>query len=541
MMSKGKAERYGTLLTRSILIAMVLVSSLIPLTSARAQSQAGDSLKRLGLRLRSFIPEARGTIYFEPTMTGGRVRLTAMGLPAPQELLPQGSAYVVWAVAPGLSPLRVGLVQADAEGNGGLEFDRPPAFERYSVIVTAETSPDATSPLGVMVLATRAGAVSAFYGAMKKETAKAELRRLRLELGRRSSVRRAAPDFFAEVDEALAASGGGRLLELFGDEVTPDAHGIARVTSRNQKGYLRALLSNMPLPSTVGARNYVMWSVQPSGRIVYMGSLPTTDLNNQDIYTRVGGIGSDDFDLFVTAELKRPVSRPSLRRALSTRAESDSTLAYGAIEGRVLDSAGNAVAGVKVEAVPVGRRAYGLLPTARTDERGRFFLDGVTPGANALMTSKEEEGYASTYFPFFMTDSQSVPQVTVVNQQVTSDVLVHLGPKAARVSGKILDAETGRPIRSAEIIYYRTDNSDLYYSTGPNGSDGSFENLLPPVGLKVKVSAPGYEDWFFGQDGSKERSQILQLRPGAAHELNISLRPRKTSRNSPRRMPTVND
>src|SRR5438270_863244 len=144
-------------------------------------------------------------------------------------------------------------------------------------LVTSETSSNASSPLGVMVLATRAGAVSAFYGVVKKESGKTELRRLRLELGRRSLVRRAAPDFFAEVDGALAANGGGRLLELFGDEVTPDAHGIARVTSRNQEGYLRALLSNMPLPVAVSASTSVMWSVLPSGRSDYMGSLPTAD------------------------------------------------------------------------------------------------------------------------------------------------------------------------------------------------------------------------------------------------------------------------
>ncbi|HEX8096860.1 MAG TPA: hypothetical protein VF507_02435, partial [Pyrinomonadaceae bacterium] len=173
---------------------------------ARRQEQQGIS-KRLGLRLRSFVPDARGSIYFEPTTAGGRVRLTVLGLPPPQEVMPQGAAYVVWAVAPGEPPVRVGELQVDQDGNGGLEFERPASFERYSVVVTAETSAAAPSPLGVMALATRAGAISAFFG-QAGNLSKSQLKRLSTEMGKRLTARRRAPDFFAEVDDALSANGG---------------------------------------------------------------------------------------------------------------------------------------------------------------------------------------------------------------------------------------------------------------------------------------------------------------------------------------------
>lgn len=519
-----KALSIGTTLT---LLAWLWPLAAVNLVRAQGQSTPKSLGKRLGLRLRSFVPDARGSLYFEPTLAGGKVRLTALGLPNPQELLPQGSAFVVWAVTSGAAPLRVGELPVDSNGNGGLEFDRPPSFERYSVIVTAETSASATSPLGVMVFATPAGAVSAFYGAVNNKIGKSQLKRINLELSKRSSRRKATHDFFDEVDDALTASGGGRLLELFGDEFAPDAHGIARATSLNKKAYLRVLITNLPQPPLSSAKTYIMWSILPNHHIVYMGNLEKQ--STQDVYARVNGI-TTDYDLFVTAEMRVIVPRPSLQRALSTRSEEADVLSYGAIEGQVLDSAGQPMAGVKVEAVPVGRRVSGLLPTTHTDAEGKFFIDGVTPGANVLVTSKEEEGYASSFFPFFVVEPQSAPQVTVVNQQVTQDVQVHLGPKAAKLRGQVIDSESGKPIQNAEIVYIRADNPNLFYSASPNLPEGGFEHLVPAVGLKVKVSAPGYEDWYYGSDGQQAHDQPLQLQPGATEELNISLQPRKELR-----------
>jgi hypothetical protein len=50
-----------------------------------------------------------------------------------------------------------------------------------------------------------------------------------------------------------------------------------------------------------------------------MGSLPqTSDLDDTDVYVRVGGVNTD-FDLLVTAEKRRPVARPSEERALTSR------------------------------------------------------------------------------------------------------------------------------------------------------------------------------------------------------------------------------
>ncbi|MCA1849880.1 MAG: hypothetical protein LC672_02205, partial [Acidobacteria bacterium] len=64
---------------------------------------------------------------------------------------------------------------------------------------------------------------------------------------------------------------------------------------------------------------YVLWAIKPDGRLSYMGSLPTEELNDKDIYVRVAGFSSDQFNLFVTAERLRPVSKPEGQRALASR------------------------------------------------------------------------------------------------------------------------------------------------------------------------------------------------------------------------------
>ena len=126
--------------------------------------------------------------------------------------------------------------------------------------------------------------------------------------------------FYGEVDSALDAAGGGRLLTLDGEHLAPEARGEARAALRAGSAYVRADFQNVPLPSAVGAEVFILWAVVPDGRIVYMGSLPVGDaLTLGEIYVRTAGFDADDFTLFVTAERQRPAPSPSGRRILSPK------------------------------------------------------------------------------------------------------------------------------------------------------------------------------------------------------------------------------
>jgi hypothetical protein len=193
----------------------------------------------------------------------------------------------------------------------------------------------------------------------------------------------------------------------------------------------------------------------------------------------------------------------------------------------VLDEEGNPLAGAMVDIHPIGETVIaGSLPVAYTDEQGRFFLDGVTPGTHMIYASKEEGGYPSSYLGFFI-DPSVVPKVTVYNKRVTEGVIVRLGSKAARLAARVVDAETNQPIQDAEIILYRTENPSDYFSFGLNQSGGRFQRLIPSLSLHMKVTAPGYEDWFYGENGTQEKQGVIQVAPNTTKELLIALRQSK--------------
>src|ERR1043166_7489063 len=291
--------------------------------SRRAAAQGGE---RVDIRLRSLTTRPTGQLPLGASEGGGRARLTALNLPDPSTVAAGATTYVVWAVSGGRI-VRLGELRRDARGNGGLAFERPEGLEHYGVIVTAEATADAERP-GDPVLSSRADEAAALYPAKGEEAGAGGAPK---GGGNSAAVApppvpsstagaRRAGDFYSEVEDALASHGGGRLLELEG-EAAPHARGAARATVHESRAYVRANFRGVPLPSTLGANVYVLWAVTPDSRIVYMGSLPSTeDLNRAEIYVRVAGFDADDYALFVTAEQRRPAPAPSGRRVLSQKA-----------------------------------------------------------------------------------------------------------------------------------------------------------------------------------------------------------------------------
>jgi len=334
-------------------LCLLLLSGFCALAPLTVQTAGGRAQgERADVRMRSFAPPASGRVTVEASEGGGRGRVTALSLPDPQTVAPGSRAYVVWAVSEGRI-IRLGELRRDERGNGGLAFERPAGFERYSVVVTAEASAEPERP-GSPVLSTRAGEVGTLYPPLvSSETTPRAEDPARPEttlpaaatttttttvtptaptpattapappsVPRRRDAARRAPGvgFYAEVDDALAAQGGGRLIDLDGEQLAPDARGEARAALRGGSAYVRADFQNVPLPSAVGAEVFILWGIIPDGRIVYMGSLPAGDaLNLAEIYVRTPGFDADDFTLFVTAERQRPAPGPSGRRVLSPK------------------------------------------------------------------------------------------------------------------------------------------------------------------------------------------------------------------------------
>jgi hypothetical protein len=166
----------------------------------------------------------------------------------------------------------------------------------------------------------------------------------------------------------------------------------------------------------------------------------------------------------------------------------------------------------------------GKLPTTKSDIRGNFRFKGLKAGTYTLYVAKEEDGYAPTDSAFHYAGSVDAPQVTVYEQHAPPEVVIHLGPKAARLTGHIVDGATNKPVVwNVQITLSRVDNPNYMYSTG-SGLNGEFNILIPPVPFMMKVSAPGYEDWYYRNEGSKQRADPLEVAVGADKELIVSLR-----------------
>lgn len=190
----------------------------------------------------------------------------------------------------------------------------------------------------------------------------------------------------------------------------------------------------------------------------------------------------------------------------------------GAIRGRVLDANGQPVSEAEVYILK-SDFTTGKIPTVYTNKEGIFSIKNLPSGTYTISVGKEEEGYTRPNSAFYSAGFVDSPQVNVNEGQTTSEVVVHLGPKAAKLSGRILDAATNRPIKNlqgVQITLRRLDNPDLSLTTTAD-LEGKFSILMPPVPCEIEVSAPGYGKW------NNERSAI-HLTQGAAKELKIHLR-----------------
>lgn len=333
-MSKRKQVRRLIACTCAAAAGLVLAASLYinasagsrpksSITSSRAQAE------RVDIRLRSLTTRATGQLTIEASEGGGRARLTALNLPDPQTVAAGSTTYVVWAVSGGRI-VNLGELRRDERGNGGLAFERPEGLERYGIIVTAETSPDVERP-GDPVLTTRADEAATLYPSKTESAPDTATNTPGTNNAKPTTApvpsasaspraRNTSGDFYAEVEDALASQGGGRVIELEGDSAAPNARGAARATLNSNRAYVRANFRGVPLPSALGASVYVLWGVIPDGRIVYMGSLPAAeDLNRAEVYVRVAGFESDDYTLLVTAERARPAPAPDGRRLLKPK------------------------------------------------------------------------------------------------------------------------------------------------------------------------------------------------------------------------------
>ncbi|HEX8847312.1 MAG TPA: carboxypeptidase-like regulatory domain-containing protein [Pyrinomonadaceae bacterium] len=204
------------------------------------------------------------------------------------------------------------------------------------------------------------------------------------------------------------------------------------------------------------------------------------------------------------------------RQYRGTSSHQEISQSSGAITGRVLDAEGQPMFNAKVQAFNT-EFGTGKVPTAYTDEQGVFLIKNLKPGTYRLPVAKEGDGYPPTDSTFYSMDFTQPQQALVYEGQTTSDVVLHLGPKVAKLAGHIVDSTSHKKVLvdGVLITLRRVDNPDRPHQISTD-ENGEFEVLVPPVPTAIEVSAPGYE---------KKKLEALLLTRGEVKRLNIALHP----------------
>ena len=191
----------------------------------------------------------------------------------------------------------------------------------------------------------------------------------------------------------------------------------------------------------------------------------------------------------------------------------------GAIQGEVMDQNGHPLSGIRVYAERQG--PGGILPVTRTDKKGKFFLP-LEPGDYSVYAVREVMGYRDVSHELASNDPV-VKRTTVYEGRLTGNLVIRLNTAMPRLLGKPVDAETNRPVANATILVCAEGGRKQCVGAGTTLPDNQFRLLLPPTSFTIKVSAPGYRDWYYGKDGSKEQAEKLELSPNTEKELVIQL------------------
>jgi len=194
------------------------------------------------------------------------------------------------------------------------------------------------------------------------------------------------------------------------------------------------------------------------------------------------------------------------------------------IIGQVLDLDNRPIAQAAVYAHLAVPEQAETPPCALANDEGRFSIQIEKPGKYVISAHQEKEGYADTSAVAFGPPAVPLPEVEAGENPAQQQVVIYLGPKAGKLIGHVIDAETSLPIESGKIeLCQRTPQS--VFIMHASIYKGDVQLLVPTTPFTLKVSAAGYRDW----NGNAVSSEpgVFVIGSGDVQELEISLHPEK--------------
>jgi hypothetical protein len=186
----------------------------------------------------------------------------------------------------------------------------------------------------------------------------------------------------------------------------------------------------------------------------------------------------------------------------------------GSIKGTVADENGNPVFKATVYAIPQEASLDNISPrSTTTNEAGEFdFHSGFALGSYKLYSSKDAEGYPDRSDSFYAEPKFEAKKVELTEDRPSATAKVDLGEKAAVLSGHVIDAATGAPLKAKLVFMDEDGNSHSVFVTG------KYRTLLPAgkdVTLMVLVMSEDYD--------SQAPVPALRLASGQEMDMDIPL------------------
>ena len=191
----------------------------------------------------------------------------------------------------------------------------------------------------------------------------------------------------------------------------------------------------------------------------------------------------------------------------------------GNIKGTVSDENGNPVPKATVYAIPQEASLDSASPrSTATNEAGEFdFHGGLALGTYKLYSTKDAEGYPDRSDSFYAQPKFEGKKVELTEDHPSSTATVDLGEKAAVLTGHVIDATTGAPLKAKLVFLDEDGNSHSVFVTG------KYRTLLPAgkdVTLMVIVTSSDYDP--------QAPVPALRLSSGQEMDLDIPLSKRGT-------------
>lgn len=195
---------------------------------------------------------------------------------------------------------------------------------------------------------------------------------------------------------------------------------------------------------------------------------------------RIDGVGRGFLDLTASAT---GAGGARVRNARAgERSELLVLLPMGALEGLVVDAAGQPVAGAAVRVEPTGPTLRASTSTLTTDAEGRFALDAMEPGSWRALAR---------------TDKHAPAWATVqVERDATASVQIRVAPPRA-IFGRVVD-ERERPLAGGRVTWLEHDGETVPDSLGAAivatpGAGGAFALPgLPPGRHRIEAWTRGF-------------------------------------------------